>query len=249
MVGRGLRPAGILIEGDCRDVELPRHPSHERLGRLVEVGECGTGMAQQGELHGVAEAVRIAEPLGHEIPVGARQDKQPGQGVGIGWDAQKTLALLLGQELSVWERSSFVQQTLRNPLIFFNATVGARVYRKPKGKALTDCGDGLRIRNSPGPERAVDRGKTSASKIVATSRCIQRAATPSQKNEGMAEQQTLISTMDGLAKVIGYPQTLEELVFKVAAQLSAGAARAPTRRSRSTAPVSRCPNRYAQIRR
>ena len=111
VVRHGLRPAGILGESGCRHVELARHPSHEGVGRLVEVGEGRARMAQQGKLHRAAEAVGITAALGHKVPVGPGQGEQPRQGVGIRRDAQKRLALLVGQQLSACQGVSPVPQT------------------------------------------------------------------------------------------------------------------------------------------
>ena len=77
MVGHGLWAAGVLGEGGCGDVELTCHPGYEGVRRLVEVGERRAGVAQQGELHGAAEAVGVAAALGHEVPVGPGQGEQP----------------------------------------------------------------------------------------------------------------------------------------------------------------------------
>ena len=111
VVGHGLRAAGVFSEGGCRDFELARHPGHEGVGRLVEIGERRAGMAQQGELHGAAEAVGIAAAFRHEVPVGPGQGEQPRQGVGVGRNAQERLALLIGQQLSACQGVSPVPQT------------------------------------------------------------------------------------------------------------------------------------------
>lgn len=66
MIGHGLWTASVIGEGGCRNPKLARHPAHESVGWLVEVGERRARVAQQGELHGAAEAVGVAAALGHE---------------------------------------------------------------------------------------------------------------------------------------------------------------------------------------
>ena len=100
MVRHGLWTAGTLGEGGSRDIKLARHPGHEGISWLAEVGERRTGITQQGELHGEAKAVGVAASLGHEAPIGPGQGEQARQGVGVGRNAQKGLALLVSQQLS-----------------------------------------------------------------------------------------------------------------------------------------------------
>ena len=69
VVRHGLRATGVLGEGRHWYLKLVRHPEHEDVGRLVEVGERRAGMTQQGELHGAAEAVGVAAAFGHEAPI------------------------------------------------------------------------------------------------------------------------------------------------------------------------------------
>lgn len=92
--------AGVFGKGCSRNLELTRHPGHEGVGRLVEVGEQRAGIAQQGKLHGATEAVGVAAAFGHVAPISPGQGEQARQGVGIGLNTQERLTLLIGQQLS-----------------------------------------------------------------------------------------------------------------------------------------------------
>jgi hypothetical protein len=86
-----------------RDLELAREPVHEWPGGLVQVREHRAGMAQQGELHGEAEAVGVATAPGHEVLVGAGEGEEPCQAVRVIGHTQERVALLVGQQLSSWQ--------------------------------------------------------------------------------------------------------------------------------------------------
>lgn len=100
VVGHGLWAARVAGEGLRRDLQPPRHPGHQGLDRLAEVGERRARVAQQGELHGVAEPGGVAPTRSHQVPVGARQGEAPGQAVRVGGDAEQRPALLVGQQIS-----------------------------------------------------------------------------------------------------------------------------------------------------
>jgi hypothetical protein len=92
-----LRAAGILGKHGGRDIKLARHPSHESIGWLVEVGERRAWMAQQCKLNGAAETIGVAAPLSHQVSVQPGKGEQPRQRVSVGRDAQERLTLPVGQ--------------------------------------------------------------------------------------------------------------------------------------------------------
>ncbi len=123
MVRHGLRAAGVLGEGGGRDIEVAGHPGHERVRRLVEIGERRAGMAQQGELDGAAEPVGVAAALGHEVSIEPGQGEQPRERVGVGRDAQERLALLVGEQLSACHGVSSVPQ---RSMLIVDGRIGRR---------------------------------------------------------------------------------------------------------------------------
>jgi hypothetical protein len=70
------------------------------------MGERRAGMAEQGELHGEAEAVGAAAAPRHELLVGPREREQARQVVRVGGHAQEHPALVVGQQLSARQGAS-----------------------------------------------------------------------------------------------------------------------------------------------
>jgi hypothetical protein len=57
MVRHGLRPVGVIGEGGGRNIQLRRQPLDKGVDRLLHLRQAYAGMAQQGQLHGKAQAM------------------------------------------------------------------------------------------------------------------------------------------------------------------------------------------------
>ena len=101
VVRHGLRAARISGERRGRNFQLLCQPLNERFDGLLQLRQGNAGMAQQSKLNGKADPIGIPAPCRHEVLIGAGQGEAPRHAVGIKWDAEESLPLLVGQQLSV----------------------------------------------------------------------------------------------------------------------------------------------------
>lgn len=104
MIGYGLRPAGVLRECRRWNSQALREPGHQRIDRLVHVRQGHAGMPQQRELHGEAQAIRVAAPHGQKLLVGSSEAVVARQCIRIVRHAEEQPARVLGQQLSARHR-------------------------------------------------------------------------------------------------------------------------------------------------
>ena len=110
VVGHGLRATGVVGEGLHWALELPGHPGHEQPGRLLDMREAHSRMAEQRKLDGEAEAADVAAAQGDQVSVGPRQCEASRQPVRIGRNAEQRQALFIGQQSSTYQGFSSVPQ-------------------------------------------------------------------------------------------------------------------------------------------
>ena len=67
MIRHGLRPVGVIGEGDRRDVQLCRQPPDKGIDRLLRLHQTYALMAQQRQLNEKAQAIGGAAAGHHEI--------------------------------------------------------------------------------------------------------------------------------------------------------------------------------------
>ncbi len=101
MVRHGLRTVCILGKRCCWNFQLLCKPLNKRFDRLLQLCKRDAGVAKQSELNGKANAIGIPATACHEVLVGSRQSEVSRHAVGIERDAEESLALLVGQQLSV----------------------------------------------------------------------------------------------------------------------------------------------------
>jgi len=100
MVRHGLRPVGVIGEGGGRNIQLRRQPLDKGVDRLLHLRQAYAGMAQQGQLHGKAQAIGGAAAAHHEVLIGSGKDVTPRQGVRITRHAKEQLAFFVGKQRS-----------------------------------------------------------------------------------------------------------------------------------------------------
>jgi hypothetical protein len=91
-----LRATRVSGERCSRNSKLLCQPSNKRLDGLLQLRKSDTGMTKQSELNGKADAIGIPATRRHEVPIGAGQGEAPRHAVGVKWDAEKSLPLLIG---------------------------------------------------------------------------------------------------------------------------------------------------------
>lgn len=101
MVCHGLWATRVSGERRGWNFKLLRQPLNEWFDGLLKLRESNPGMAQQSKLNGKADTIGIPAACRHEVPIGAGQGEAPRHAVGIKWDAEESLPLFVGQQLSV----------------------------------------------------------------------------------------------------------------------------------------------------
>ena len=101
MIRHGLWPTRIPGERRSRNFKLLCQPLNQRLDGLLQLRKSNTGMTKQSELNGKADPIGIPAAGRHEVPIGTGQGEAPRHVVGIKRDAEESLPLLVGQQLSV----------------------------------------------------------------------------------------------------------------------------------------------------